>query len=540
MPSYMYDFFVIGGGSGGLVASKAAAEKGLKVGMADFVPPSPAGTTWGLGGTCVNVGCIPKKLLHIAAQTPSQANDLAMVGWESKQVHNYETMITNVNNYIKGLNWGQKSELRSSNVKYYNKFARFLDANTLELENKAGEKETVTADKILIATGGRPSNGGYEGAELCIDSDDLFWRKKVPGKILVVGASYIALECAGFAAGFGFDTTVMVRSIFLRGFDQQMANMVGDYMDKHGVKFARKMVPTKFVKSEDGNQIVVHTDQGVFGTFDTVLLAIGRNGTGHLLDLEKAGVEYEKKTGKISANLFDETNVPNIFAIGDVVKGRPELTPLAMQAGAYLADRLFPSPDAAKVGRDDPVAATRPTRGRLRSILHDLTDRWRLKRCVRDTHLNSDDTTPGPLHASSQVPGKPKTVDYKNVATAVFTPLEYGVCGLSEEDARTELGDDCVIYHSNYTPLLWNLNPDRTNCFIKIIVNAKTDVVVGIHIVGPNAGEVIQGYGAAMKAGITKAQLDDTVGLHPTDAEYVTTVSQIKQEGVELQTGGGC
>eukprot|EP00397_Hematodinium_sp_SG-2012_P018686 GEMP01019153.1.p1 GENE.GEMP01019153.1~~GEMP01019153.1.p1 ORF type:complete len:487 (+),score=92.19 GEMP01019153.1:152-1612(+) len=486
MPSYMYDFFVIGGGSGGLVASKAAAEKGLKVGMADFVPPSPAGTTWGLGGTCVNVGCIPKKLLHIAAQTPSQANDLAMVGWESKQVHNYETMITNVNNYIKGLNWGQKSELRSSNVKYYNKFARFLDANTLELENKAGEKETVTADKILIATGGRPSNGGYEGAELCIDSDDLFWRKKVPGKILVVGASYIALECAGFAAGFGFDTTVMVRSIFLRGFDQQMANMVGDYMDKHGVKFARKMVPTKFVKSEDGNQIVVHTDQGVFGTFDTVLLAIGRNGTGHLLDLEKAGVEYEKKTGKISANLFDETNVPNIFAIGDVVKGRPELTPLAMQAGAYLADRLFPSPDAAKV------------------------------------------------------PGKPKTVDYKNVATAVFTPLEYGVCGLSEEDARTELGDDCVIYHSNYTPLLWNLNPDRTNCFIKIIVNAKTDVVVGIHIVGPNAGEVIQGYGAAMKAGITKAQLDDTVGLHPTDAEYVTTVSQIKQEGVELQTGGGC
>jgi len=472
---YDYDFFVIGGGSGGLAASKRAASLGKRVAVADFIVPSPAGTTWGLGGTCVNVGCIPKKLMHMAAQSASQAQDMHHVGWESKQTHNYENMLTNVNNYIRSLNWGQKSELMSNDIKYYNKYASFIDKNTLKLVGKDGKEETVTADKILIAAGGRPSNGGYEGAELCIDSDDFFWRKKVPGRTLVVGASYIALECAGFIAGLGFDTTVMVRSIFLRGFDQQMANMVASYMEGHGVNFVRQQVPSKFTKADDG-QIIVHTKDGVFGKYDTVLLAIGRQGNAGKLNLEAAGVEYESATGKIIGRMDEATNVDNIYAIGDIVKGCPELTPVAIQAGRLLASRLFDNAS--------------------------------------------------------------KKMDYNNVATVVFTPLEYGTCGLSEEAAIEKLGEFAVVYHAYYKPLLWELNDQRDNCFLKIVVDSRTDVIVGMHIVGPSAGEIMPGYAAAMKCGLTKAQLDDTVGIHPTDGEAFTTLFTIKNDDLPDDAGG--
>jgi thioredoxin reductase (NADPH) len=478
--SYDYDLFVIGGGSGGLAAVKAAADLGKKVAVADYVKPSPAGTTWGIGGTCVNVGCIPKKLMHISSLFRDGQADAHGAGWNTLSSHNWEEMVTNINNYIKSLQWGSKNELRSKNAKYYNKFATFVDPHTLKLEDKNGATETVTAANILIACGGRPAYGDYPGAkECCISSDDIFWQKKPPGKTLVVGASYIALECAGFLAGFGFDTTVMVRSILLRGFDQDIADMIGKYMENHGVKFAREMVPSKFERTGSG-QVKVFVNDAEYGVYDTVLVAIGRTGCAGWLNLEAAGVEYSAKDGKIACN-NEQTNVSHIYAVGDVVKGKPELTPVAIQAGRYLVRRLF---------------------------------------------ANSS-----------------KQMDYSDVATTVFTPIEFGTVGLNEEEAKKQLSSKAKVYHCSAVPLEWKLSNERADSmgYMKIIVNAEdNEKVVGAHILGPNAGEIIQGLAVAIKAGATKEHLDDCVGIHPTFAESYTTMTELKEDGKGLPTQGGC
>jgi len=479
---YDFDLFVIGGGSGGLAAAKQAADLGAKVACADFVKPSPQGTTWGIGGTCLNVGCIPKKLMHISSLYRETQNDAHGLGWETKSSHSWEAMLAQVNNYIKSLNWGTKTDLRTKNVKYYNAFATFTDPHTVMLDNGKGKQEKVTAKYILIACGGRPSYGDVPGAkECCISSDDIFWQKQAPGKTLVIGASYIALECAGFLAGFGFDTTVMVRSILLRGFDQDIAKMIGDYMEKHHVKFAKEMTPSKFEKLPSG-QVKVFVKDAEYGVYDTVLLAIGREGCAGSLNLEAAGLKYIEKTGKVACNDHDQTSVPHIFAIGDVIEGKPELTPVAIQAGKLLCRRLFG--------------------------------------------------------------GATKIMDYTDVATAVFTPIEYGAVGYSEGDAIKALGKDRVkVYHCSAQPLEWNLNHERKEDmgYMKVVVDvAEKEKVVGVHILGPNAGEVIQGLSVALKCGATKEHFDDCVGIHPTFAESYTTLTEIKEEGKALPTKGGC
>jgi len=391
-----------------------------------------------------------------------------------------------VDNYIKSLQWNYKTELRSKKVKYFNAFAKFVDNHTVELEDAKGKKEKVTSKYFLIACGGRPNYGGYPGAEeYGISSDDIFWQKKPPGKTLVVGASYIALECAGFLAGLGFDTTVMVRSILLRGFDQDMANKIGAYMERHGVKFERGMVPERFEKCDNGKVRCVIKDENKqdveYGTFDTVLLAIGRTGCSSWMNLEAAGVKHDG--GKIQCDDNDRTNVENIYAIGDVSVGKPELTPAAIQAGRWLSARLF-----------------------------------------------------GGAH---------KKMDYENIATTVFTPIEFGTVGLDEEEAIKKLGKDrAKVYHTIFRPLEWNLSHDRAddNGYIKVVVDSQTkgEQVLGVHVMGPHAGEMIQGFAIAIKAGFTKEQMDDTVGIHPTMAEEFTTLTEVKQEGVELAAKGGC
>lgn len=480
--SYDYDFFVIGGGSGGLAAAKAAAAiSGVKVAVADFVKPSPAGTTWGLGGTCVNVGCIPKKLMHISSLYRETQGDVHPIGWETKSSHSWSKMVKEVDSYIKGLNYGAKTELAEASIKYYNKFATFSGPNEVELEDKKGNKEKVTAKYILIACGGRPNLGGVPGAEeCCISSDDIFWRKEPVGKTLVVGASYIALETAGFTAGFGFDTTVMVRSILLRGFDEECAKRIGDYMEKKGVKFVREKVPSKYEKTADG-KIKVFVDDKEFDIYDTVFVAIGRNGCGSWLNLEKVGIPYDK-SGKVTVNKDDSTNVPSIFAIGDICKGVPELTPVAIQAGRLLVKRLFGNGT--------------------------------------------------------------KFMDYNNICTTVFTPIEYGTVGYSEEAAIKEKGKDNIkIYHALAKPLEWALNEHRAEDygFFKVITD-KTDneKVIGCHILGPNAGEVIQCLGVAVLAGCTKEHLDDCVGIHPTFAEGLTTLSDEKIDGKAVEAPKAC
>lgn len=451
-----------------------------KVGVADFVKPSPAGTTWGLGGTCVNVGCIPKKLMHISSLYRDYQGDMSGLGWDTKASHSWDDMVTKINNYIKSIQYGSKTELKSKKIQYDNAYATFVDAHTLQLDDGKGKITKVTADKILVACGGRPNLGGYPGAEeCCISSDDIFWRKKSPGKTLVVGASYIALECAGFIAGLGFETEVMVRSILLRGFDQECAGMIGKYMESHHIKFARGMTPSKFEKV--GDQTRVYVDDKVYGDYDTVLLAIGRTGCANELNLSAAGVNFDAKSGKITGCKNEQTNVENIYAVGDVLADLPELTPVAIQAGRLLMKRLFG--------------------------------------------------------------GSKQVMDYTDIATTVFTPIEYGAIGMSEEEAKEKLKDNLIIYHGYGKHLEWNVAADRADerGYFKFLCDkSQNEKVVGVHILSNHCGELIQGLGVAMKAGFTKAILDDTVGIHPTFAEGYTTLTEVKQEGKALADVGGC
>lgn len=481
---YDYDLFVIGGGSGGISAARWAAELGKKVALADFVQPSPAGSTWGVGGTCVNVGCIPKKLMHYSGILAESKHDMQMAGIavDSQTPHKWETMVGSVQKHIKSLNWGYKADMIKLKIKYFNMYATFKDAHTIHLDN-GKTQETVTADKIVIAVGGRPQYPGIPGdKEFGITSDDIFSLKKAPGKTLVVGASYIALECSGFLTALGYDCTVMVRSILLRGFDQDMANRIGSYMENHGTKFIRSAVPTKLERPDPAGPIHVTYEQDgqlKTGEFDTVLFAIGRYALTKNIGLETTGVKAESN-GKLKVNDVEETNVPNIYAIGDVIYGQLELTPVAIKAGKLLAYRLFG--------------------------------------------------------------GKTDKMDYINVPTTVFTPLEYGSCGLSEEDAKAKYGAENIsTYHTEFKPLEWALYKARPegDCYVKVLVNKlDNNKVVGFHILAPNAGEVTQGVGIAMKCGVTKELLDSCVGIHPTIAEDCIGLQFTKEDNPDASKGG--
>jgi thioredoxin reductase (NADPH) len=486
---YQWDYFVIGGGSGGLASAKAAASYGAKVAIADYVKPSPPGTTWGLGGTCVNVGCIPKKLMHFSATLGDMKADQIAAGWEvdPKAPHDWKKMISAVQRHIVSLNWGYKGQLQEKSVKYYNRLASLVDAHTVQLfDPKTKKTDTVTAKFILIAVGGRPTYpDNIEGIkDVAITSDDLFSMKEAPGKTLVVGASYVALECAGFLQGLGYDTTVMVRSILLRGFDQQMANKIGEYMEEHGLKFIKQSIPHKVVKNEDGTKTVFWKDaitgEEKSDVYKTIMWAIGRTADTHLLNLDTVGIQYDKVTKKILAKDNDQTTVENIYAIGDVAKGRLELTPTAIMAGRLLSARLF-------------------------------------NKSTRE-------------------------MNYRNVATTVFTPIEYGCVGFSEEDAiATYTADNLVIYNNTFKPLEWNYLETRSShtCYIKMICD-KTDneKVLGLHYLGPHAGEIIQGYSVAVRMGAYKNDFDLTVGIHPTCAEEVLGMKVTKAEGEG--DAGGC
>ncbi|KAL6046656.1 hypothetical protein STEG23_017562, partial [Scotinomys teguina] len=438
-----FDLLVIGGGSGGLACAKEAAQLGRKVAVADYVEPSPRGTRWGLGGTCVNVGCIPKKLMHQAALLGGMIKDADHYGWEVAQPiqHNWKKMAEAVQNHVKSLNWGHRVQLQDRKVKYFNIKASFVDKHTICGVDKGGKATLLSADHIVIATGGRPKYPTQiKGAlEYGITSDDIFWLKESPGKTLVVGASYVALECAGFLTGIGLDTTVMMRSIPLRGFDQQMSSLVTDHMESHGTRFLKGCVPSLIKKLPTGQLQVTWEDHASCkedtGTFDTVLWAIGRVPETRNLNLEKAGVNVNPENQKIAVDAQEATSVPHIFAIGDVAEGRPELTPTAIKAGKLLAQRLF---------------------GKSSALM-----------------------------------------DYSNVPTTVFTPLEYGCVGLSEEDAVALHGQEHVeVYHAYYKPLEFTVTDrDASQCYIKMVcLREPPQLVLGLHFLGPNAGEVTQGF----------------------------------------------
>ncbi|CAL8248837.1 unnamed protein product [Merluccius merluccius] len=279
---YDYDLVVIGGGSGGLACSKEAAQLGQRVAVLDYVEPSAQGTRWGLGGTCVNVGCIPKKLMHRAALLGTAVHEARKYGWRIPDPvsHDWATMAEAVQNHVRSLNWGHRVQLQDKKVKYLNVKGSLVDEHTVRGMTKSGKESFVTTKNIVIATGGRPKYPTHiPGAmEHGITSDDIFWLKEAPGKTLVVGASYVALECAGFLTGVGQDATVMVRSIALRGFDQQMAGLVTDYMQAYGTRFAWGCVPQRVDKLPSGALQVTWANGQTGGeetdTFDSVLWAV--------------------------------------------------------------------------------------------------------------------------------------------------------------------------------------------------------------------------------------------------------------------------
>jgi pyruvate/2-oxoglutarate dehydrogenase complex dihydrolipoamide dehydrogenase (E3) component len=328
---YDYDLIVIGGGSGGMATAKEAAQLGAKVACLDFVKPSPAGTTWGLGGTCVNVGCIPKKLFHAGALLRESIQaDSAAFGIDTGNNKDGDAQLKNptteqhwgiiresIHNHIGSLNFKYRVSLREKEVTYLNKLAKFTDKHTIEATDKKGKATTITASRFLIATGGRPSALDCEGGDLSISSDDVFALENSPGKTLCVGASYISLECAGFLAGIGLDVTIAVRSILLRGFDRECADKIGDYMVEHGVKFKREVTPSKLEKTESG-QIKVTFSDGTNDVYDTVLAAIGRSADTEKLGLASAGVGTNPKNGKVVAK-YEQSTCPNIYAVGDVL-----------------------------------------------------------------------------------------------------------------------------------------------------------------------------------------------------------------------------
>ncbi|KAJ5080331.1 thioredoxin reductase 1 cytoplasmic [Anaeramoeba ignava] len=471
-----FDLVVIGGGSGGLAASQEAAKFGAKVALLDFVETTPHGSNWGIGGTCVNVGCIPKKLFHFSSQIKELMDFSESYGWnfdKSSLKMDWKTLVGNVQDHIHSLNWGYKTKLRDKNISYFNALGKFKTNHIIELNKRNYEKEEIYGDKIIIATGGKPRYPSISGSKFCITSDDLFSLKKPPGKTLIIGASYIALETAGFLKSFGYDTTVMVRSQILRKFDQQIANLIQKNMEKKGIKF---MINTtvKNIEKQKENYEVTFCEHDLkhqkLENFETVISAIGRDPRTFGLNLEKIGVSMNKKGKIIHEN--EQTNIKNIYAIGDVLETDYELTPVAIMQGKLLAQRLF-------------------------------------------SNLKTK-------------------MDYSLIPTTVFTPLEYGFVGLSEEDAIKKYKQENIeVYHSFITPLEFTVpHVGENETYLKVICNKlENEKIIGIHYLGPNAGEIIQGFAVAIKIGLTKNQLTSSVGIHPTCAENFTTLDITKRSG---------
>uniref|UniRef100_A0A8V0ZT92 Thioredoxin reductase 2 n=1 Tax=Gallus gallus TaxID=9031 RepID=A0A8V0ZT92_CHICK len=453
-----YDLLVIGGGSGGLACAKEAAQFGKNVAVLDYVEPSPRGTKWGLGGTCVNVGCIPKKLMHQAALLGGALKDAQHYGWSVAHPvhHNWSVMAQAVQNYVKSLNWGHRVQLQDKKVKYFNMKGSFSDSHTV----------------CGIAKGGKEVSCSTGFCSIVHYKHFRFWC--ITGA-LEYGITNVSLECAGFLTGIGLDTTVIMRSIPLRGFDQQMASLVTEHMESYGTKFLKKCVPAKVEKLESSRLQVTwkNTELGTEETdsFDTVMWAVGRVPDIKTLNLDSVGVKTNSETGKIIVDASEATSVPHIYAIGDITEGRPELTPTAIAAGKLLARRLFG-------------------------------------------------------HSS-------ELMDYDNVPTTVFTPLEYGCVGLSEEKAVQCYGSDNFHLIQLHALSLDVLRKDCyvMYCFQMVCLREREQRILGLHFIGPNAGEVIQGFALGIKCGATYPQLMKTIGIHPTCAEEITKLHITKRSG---------
>lgn len=448
--SFDFDLFVIGAGSGGVRAARTAAATGAKVAVAEDRY---------LGGTCVNVGCVPKKLYSYAAHFHESFEDSQGFGWslDSKPRFDWPTLRDNKIGEIKRLNGIYGNLLSGANVELINGRAKITDKHTVEV---AGQ--SYTAEKILVAVGGWPWVPEFEGNEYTVNSNQVFDLDEFPKRFLVLGGGYIAVEFASIFNGLGAESHLIYRGdLFLRGFDNQVREFTRDEMAKKGVKLHFNDNIEKIVKTESG--LVVTLTSGDTLEVDAVLAATGRKPHLQGLGLESVNVALNDD-GTIKVNDCFETSEPSILALGDVTGG-PELTPVALAEAMHLV------------------------------------------KC----------------HYS---PETPAAMDYDNIATAVFCHPNIGTVGLSEEQAR-EKGRAIRVYAADFRPMLHTLSGSSERCLMKLIVDDESDVVIGAHMVGADAGELIQGIAIAVKAKLTKADFDATVGIHPTAAEEFVTMRSV-------------
>jgi len=445
MPEFDYDLFCIGAGSGGVRACRFAAGFGARVAVAEerF-----------MGGTCVNVGCIPKKLFSYASHFADDFEDAGGYGWTVFDAKfDWPTLVANKNKEIERLNGIYDRMLHAAGVEVFKSRAKVIDPHTVEVGGKR-----VTAGHILVATGGWATVPDIPGKDLAITSLEAFYLKKLPKKILIVGGGYIAVEFAGIFNGLGVDVVQLYRGpVFLRGFDDDVRHFLCDEMRKKGVdlRFNHNVIAIE----EAGGKLCATLDTGNEETVDAVMFCTGRDPNSRGIGLEEAGVKLADN-GAIKVNDYFQTSVPSIYAIGDVID-RIQLTPVALAEGMAVANTLFNN--------------------------------------------------------------NPATVDYTNIASAVFSNPNIGCVGLTEAQAREKVGR-VTVFTSDFKALKHTLSGSEERTFMKLIVNPSDDKVLGCHMVGPDAGEIVQGLAIALKCGATKAQFDATIGIHPTAAEEFVTM----------------
>ena len=446
MSTYDYDLFVIGVGSGGVRAARMSAQYGARVATAEEKY---------MGGTCVNVGCIPKKLFVYASHYHDDFSEAKGYGWLSHQPDfDWTTLLANKDKEILRLNGIYEGLLEGAGVTHFDGRARILDAHTISV----GDKQ-VTTDKILIATGGWPTKQSIPGAEHIITSNEAFYLETLPKRALILGGGYIAVEFAGIYAGLGVQTELAYRGpLFLRGFDDDVRHLVQSELEKKEIALSFESTLAAVEQMPSGALRGTFEDGRVVET-DVILAATGRKPAVADLGLETVNVA-QRENGAIIVDDQYQTSEPNIFALGDVTD-RIQLTPVAIQEAMCFA--------------------------------------------------------------STQFAGKPQVMDYSDIATAVFCQPNIATVGLTEAEARGQY-PAIRVYRSQFRPLKHTLSGSEEQSLMKIIVEDATDRVVGIHMVGAEAGEIIQGLAVAMKAGVTKAIMDQTVGIHPTAAEEFVTM----------------
>ena len=460
MSSFDFDLFVIGGGSGGVRAARMAAQRGARVALAEMLG------TGGLGGTCVNVGCIPKKLYSYAAHYAEAFEESHGFGWEGEApTFNWSTLKANRAKEISRLNGIYGNLLTGAGVTVFNAFARLDGAQSvvLNVHGESGEKR-VTAQHILIATGGTPSVPDIEGREHVIDSNAIFDLEPFPQRLLIVGGGYIACEFASIFNGLGSAVTQLYRGEqVLRGFDDEIRHFVAQEMTKAGVDLRLGADVAAITRTADGLRVALKGGGEVLA--DAVLYATGRVPNVNGLGLQTVGVA-QGKAGEVIVNERYQTSVPSIFAVGDVTN-RVQLTPVALGEAMVVVDQLF-GPAAGK---------------------------------------------------------PPRSMAYEFIPTAVFTHPSIGTVGYGEEAAREKFGD-VTIFRSEFKSLKHTLSGSTERTLMKLVVDTRSDRVVGLHMVGAEAGEIVQGFAVALKAGATKAVFDSTIGIHPTAAEEFVTMRE--------------